>query len=118
MAQTIVNLAVPLVTEKIEEILHTYPVYPHQQAFISTYLRQKLTAYVLSRMPALYLAVDERDVCAVKSPASCYTAAQHSQINRLIHQGVEHLLRQSEASTESDIPAQTVPNSDPSHWFG
>ena len=88
MAQTIVNLAVPLVTEKSKKFSHAYPFHPYQKAFISPNLRQKLTAYVLSRMPALYLAVDDREVCLVRSPASCYTAAQHSQINRLIHQGL------------------------------
>ena len=118
MAQTIVNLAVPLVTEKIAEILHTYPCYPHQQAFTSPDLRQKLTAYVLSRMPALYLAIDEVEACAVRSPSSCYTATQHSQIDRLIHQGIEHILQQREAWLEPRLPEHPDPVLTPSSWFG
>ena len=118
MAQTIVNLAVPLVTEKIEDILNTYPIHPHQQTFTSPNLREKLTAYVLSRMPALYLTVDEMEVCAVRSPSSCYTTAQHSQIERLIHQGVEHILQQRDAWVESRLPEQIDPILTPSNWFG
>ena len=118
MAQTIVNLAVPLVTEKIEGILDTYPTHPHQQAFNSPDLRQKLIAYVLSRMPALYLAVDEMEACSVRSPSSCYTTAQHSQIDQLIHQGIGHVLQQSEDWLEHRIPEQTDPVLTPSSWFG
>lgn len=118
MAQTIVNLAVPLVTEKIEEILNAYPCHPHQQTFTSPNLRQKLTAYVLSRMPTLYLAVDEMEACSIRSPSSCYTAAQHSQIDRLIHQGIEHILQQSETWMEYRCAEQSDPNLTPSHWFG
>ena len=118
MAQTIVNLAVPLVAEKIEAVLNTYPSHPHQQAFTSPNLRQKLTAYVLSRMPSLYLAVDEIKACSVRSPSSCYTAAQHSQIDRLIHQGIEHILQQPQAWAEPRMPELTEPVLTPSSWFG
>ena len=119
MTQTIVNLAVPLVTQKIEEILNIYPSYPHQQVFNSPNLRQKLTAYVLSRMPSFYLAVDELKACSIRSPASCYTAAQHSQIDRLIHQGIEHILQQREAWVENPLPEQIPEQTEaPSSWFG
>jgi hypothetical protein len=114
MTQTIVNLASLVVTEKITDVLSHYPVNPHQQAFAAEPLRQKLAAYVLSRMPALYATVNDNQACAIDSPASCYTPEQHSQMGQLIHRGIQHLL-----SRQPGRPAsQAAVNAAPSSWFG
>ncbi len=116
MTQTIVNLASLVVADKITDILSHYPVNPHQKAFSSEHLRQKLTAYVLSRMPALYTTVDESQACSIESPASCYAAEQHSQMGQLIHRGIQHLLSHPPARENADPEAVTA--AAPSSWFG
>ncbi|HEY9762030.1 MAG TPA: hypothetical protein V6D07_05865 [Trichocoleus sp.] len=118
MSQTIVNLALPVVTEKINTILQTYPWYSHQQAFISPDLRQKLTAYVLSRMPGLYVSMDNSSACSLESPVNCYSQEQHREIDQLIHQGIEHLLSHALQQNYQTQSGRTETLFTPSSWFG
>lgn len=129
MPQTIVNFALPIVAERIDEILAGYPFYPHQQAFSASERRQKLAAYVLSRIPGYYVTMDQAAACSLESPRNCYTAEQHQQIERLIHQGIEHLLTQAETwepysddylltDSSSQPSAKADATMAPSSWFG
>jgi hypothetical protein len=116
MTQAIVNLALPVVTAKIEEILAFYPAYPHQEIFASTALRQKLTAYVLTRMPTLYTTVEDVYSCSMDKPEHCYSPEQQQHMIQLIREGIQHLLIQhqtwSEAAQSTNVPLS------PSSWFG
>lgn len=67
-------------------------------------------------MPALYTTVNENQACAIDSPASCYTPAQHSQMGQLIHRGIQHLLSQQPGGQENTAGAAV--NMTPSSWFG
>lgn len=135
MPQTIVNFALPVVTERIDEVLASYPVYPYQHAFSAPERRQKLAAYVLSRIPGYYVTMDQAAACSLESPRSCYTPEQHQQIEQLIRQGIEHLLNSAQnweshasqspavgqaASTGSRSAAGSESGSTlmPSSWFG
>ncbi len=115
MSQTIVNLALPVVDEKIEEVLGQYPMQPHQAVFGSNDWRQKLVAYVLSRMPSLYAAMDEKQGCSLKATTHCYSLEQHHHIGQLVHQGIQHLLRQHQCQHQG-VP--TLASEMPSSWFG
>lgn len=117
MTQTIVNLTLTVVTEKIEEVLAQYPADPHHPLFATAGLKQKLAAYVLNRMPTLYATVDSPS-CSLQSPTNCYTLEQHQQITGLIREGIEYLTAQ-EASWESAAESSTTTiNLSPSTWFG
>lgn len=117
MTQAIVNLAQPIVREKVDQILQTYPLHPYQQAFAASDLRQKLVAYVLSRMPSLYVTFAEDPGCALTAPANCYSREQHGEIDQLIRQGIEHLLSQPAGWLRSTAEA-AEPELMPSSWFG
>ncbi|MBD0268121.1 MAG: hypothetical protein ICV77_07475 [Cyanobacteria bacterium Co-bin8] len=118
MPQTIVNLALPVVTEKINVLLLGYPFYPYQQTFASPAVRERLVAYVLSRIPGFYVSMDHVAACSLESPGNCYSAEQHQQIEQLIHQGIEHLLnpRQAWGSSSRLDPSDSAFL--PSSWFG
>lgn len=118
MSQTIVNLALSMVTEKINLLLQTYPWYPHQQAFVSPELRQKLTAYVLSRMPGLYVSMDQLSACSLESPVNCYSEEQHHEIDQLIHQGIEQLLSRALQYNHPFLTERSETLFAPSSWFG
>lgn len=118
MSQTIVNLTLPVVTEKIDRLLRTYPQQPHQEAFTSTDLRQKLTAYVLSRLPMVYVTMENTQACTLDSPVECYSHEQHVQIEQIIHQGVESLMAQRRTIVPRHGPALESPAAAPSTWFG
>lgn len=54
MSIIIINITLPVIIEKIKNILEIYPEYPYQQTFSSSGLRQDLIAYVLSRVSNTY----------------------------------------------------------------
>jgi hypothetical protein len=129
MSQTILNLAQTIVTEKIDELLAGYPLYPHQRIFASPDLRQRLTAYVLSRIPGFYVTVDRTAVCTIDSPLDCYSPEEHQHIDSLIHEGISHLLSRYQVDadryfpkptglTEVDFVEITEVVCEPSSWFG
>jgi hypothetical protein len=117
MSQAIVNLTLPIVNEKIDDILVSYPLDPHRIAFRNPELRQKLASYVLSRLSVVYVTMDNAEAVCLTSPVGCYSSDQHEQINRLIHRGIDSLIRcqhrQSHFASEAVDPALT-----PSNWFG
>jgi hypothetical protein len=118
MAKTIVNLAHRVIIRTAEDVLETYPSHPHQQAFANPDLRQKLIAYVLSRVPGAYVAVDELCEAPVNSESFCCSMDQRHQIEALIHQGIEKILRDNWSWAERHIPEKTSASFAPSNWFG
>ncbi len=118
MAQAIVNLALPIVTSKINAVLDTYPIVPHQQAFASATLREKLTAYVLRRVPTLYTIAETDKTCSSAVPNNCFSGEQHTQIDRLIHQGICHLMNHQQSWDATSRPVSMNSHLAPSSWFG
>jgi len=114
MPQTIVNLTLPTVLEKIDAILDAYPFYPHQQAFAAPDLRQRLTAYVMSRMPVVYVTMDAHHACNLESPGGCFSPTQHEQLNHLVRQGIDTLLSPECPATPDPVLDAPMPSS----WFG
>jgi len=118
MTQAIVNLTLPIVTDKIDDILAVYPLYEYRQIFAVPELRQKLTAYVLARLPVVYVTMDSSAACDMASTGHCYTSDQHDQINQLIHQGIEALLGRPEIWQTRSSPELVEAEPIPSSWFG
>ncbi|MBE7382669.1 MAG: hypothetical protein F6J95_014800 [Leptolyngbya sp. SIO1E4] len=118
MTQAIVNLAVPVITGKVDEVLGTYPVSPCQQVFASKTMREKLIAYVLSRVPARYATLETVKTCSAEMPASCFSCEQQTQMDRLIHLGIEHLMTQQQTWETAAQTASVARNLSPSTWFG
>jgi hypothetical protein len=118
MTQAIVNLTLPTVTDKIDDILAAYPLYEYRQVFAVPELRQKLTAYVLARLPVVYITMDSGEAGSLKATGHCYSSEQHDQINQLIHQGIDALLGRPEAWRHSSSADVTKAETIPSSWFG
>lgn len=119
MSQTIVNLTLPIVTEKIDAILAIYPLHSYGSPTLDHHdLRRRLTTYVLSRLPVVYMTMDSVTACTLDSPAGCYSQDQHEQISQLIYQGLEALLAQPRPRYGSQTHELAGVGSDPSSWFG
>jgi hypothetical protein len=121
MPQTIINLTLPIVTDKIDDILAAYPLYEYRQVFAVPELRQKLTAYVLARLPVVYVTMDSGATNGLETTGRCYSSDQHAQINQLIHQGIDALLGRPEiwqschgVDRADRVEADPIPSS----WFG
>jgi Late competence development protein ComFB len=121
MSKTTVHLTISLVETEAETVLHRYPYYPYQQAFSAPSLRQRLVAYVLSRLPSLYSVVEEQEALMQES-LHC-PPEQRSQVETLIHRGIQYLLS---GSVRQVVPESTETYEDleemnvgfpSSHWF-
>ena len=117
MPHTIVNLALTVVSEKIDQALLNYPRYPHQRIFQRSDLRQRLEAYVLSRMPSLYVAIDNSRACSLEYPSRCFPHSQLLQMEQLIGQGIEKFLAM-EALDPPTSSGEVDVSLTPSSWFG
>lgn len=118
MTQAIVNLTLPIVTDKIDDILATYPLYEYRQVFAVPELRQKLTAYVLARLPVVYVTMASSVAGGLDSTGHGYASDQQDDINQLIHQGIDALLGRPKTWRHRHgaelVEAEPIPSS----WFG
>ncbi len=118
MTQAIVNLTLPIVTDRIDDILAAYPLYEYRQVFAVPELRQKLTAYVLARLPVVYVTMDSGAARGLEPAGNCYSSDQHDQINQLIHQGIDALLGRPEVWRHHPGTERVEAEPIPSSWFG
>ncbi|MBW4520844.1 MAG: hypothetical protein KME16_14220 [Scytolyngbya sp. HA4215-MV1] len=61
MTKVIKNLALPLITEEIENVLDVYHHCPYQQVYADPELRQCLISYVLNSIPSFYVMIEEEN---------------------------------------------------------
>ena len=92
MQKNLVNITLGVVTEEVEIILGSYPNHPYQQAFSHSGLRQDLIAYVLSRVPNKYTAIDSGESVSNQTIQVRCSSEQLLQIENLIHTGICDLL--------------------------
>jgi hypothetical protein len=92
MQKNLVNITLGVVTEEVEIILESYPKHPYQEAFSHSGLRQDLIAYVLSRVPNKYTAIDYGESVSNQTIQFRCSSEQLLQIENLIHTGICDLL--------------------------
>ena len=85
---TVTNVIIPFIKEEIITSLAAYPFYPHQQAFKEENLQLKLLAYVLNRVPGLYIVVD----AAFNLNSYAISSQRMLDIETVIHQGIQELV--------------------------
>lgn len=95
MSLRIVNLTLLLVTEELENILGNYPEYRYRQAFASSNLRQKLLAYVLSRIPNIYTVIEESQSPSINTIILDCCSEQIRHIESLIHTGIRDVIHRN-----------------------
>ncbi|MFM7471899.1 MAG: hypothetical protein LVS60_11825 [Nodosilinea sp. LVE1205-7] len=119
MAQTIVNLTLPIVTAKIDRVLSALAIPDDQATPTSADLQQKLVTYVIRRLPVVYVTM-ERDLASSLDhcSASCYSAEQQAQIDQLIDQGLQALLMDPIAQELATIAESLETSGKASNWFG
>lgn len=118
MNVNIINLALPVANQEIEKILETYPDHPHQQAFASPELRQRLVAYVLSQIDCKYIVAKTEQSPQVDPETLFPSPEQQSHLEDAIHQGIHRLLQDRAIWVSHHIPQVEKPGKEPSHWFG
>ncbi|MFH7242589.1 MAG: hypothetical protein ACHWZW_07035 [Spirulina sp.] len=129
MSQVIVNLTLPIVVAKIESVLKNAAPENRWQVANGMDLRQRLTSYVLRRLPVMYVTLDQHSIRRMGTPSQCYSYDQHRQIDRLIQQGLQTLIEDGASpipsSGEDELAARISPNyrrtQEPalvSDWFG
>ncbi len=95
MPYTVINLTLKLVIQEIDNILATYPKYPHQVAFSNDYLRNKLITYVLDYLPHRYELQEENQASLTNSNSDLlHLPSEHRlHVEWKIQKGIIHLLK-------------------------
>lgn len=109
MANTLINIALPVVNEIIDDVLTAGPSASYGDTFTNSDARDRLATFVLSRLPARYMTLTDSE-CSLDLPRNCYSAEQHQQIRQLVHQGIQKVLTRPVAPT----PETFIPST----WFG
>lgn len=109
MANTLINIALPVVNEIIDDVLATGAAISYGETFTSADARDRLATFVLSRLPARYMTIADSE-CSLELPRNCYSAEQHRQIRQLVHRGIQEVMARLVASTPETLI--------PSTWFG
>lgn len=112
MTQAIVNLAIPVITCKVEAVLESCSIPADPNQYASKAMREKLVAYVLKRIPMVYTTTDTSQNCSDVTPIHCFSKEQQNQIDDLIHEGMRHLTsyRQSSPPLQLRAGSQPLPN--------
>jgi hypothetical protein len=129
MSQVIVNLTLPIVVAKIESVLNDNASEKCWEPSNRMDLRQRLTAYVLRRLPVIYVTLDQDSIRRMGTPSQCYSYDQHQQIDRLIQQGLQTLIDDGRLAplSSGENGASTAMNAKHGHlqevtlvstWFG
>jgi hypothetical protein len=92
MSHVIVNLTLPIVVAKVESVLNDTASEKDWEPSNVMDLRQRLTAYVLRRLPVIYVTLDQDSIRRMGTPSQCYSYDQHQQIDRLIRQGLQAII--------------------------
>lgn len=116
--EVLVNMTLPTVVREIESVLETYGHNAYRRAFAIPEMRQKLEAYVLSHVPNQYAVVAEVEEESRLDAIPTSSFSDRSQVERVICDGVECVLRANAEQIEHQLPAEENPHSAPSHWFG
>lgn len=118
MSTVIVNLTEQAVLQDIEQLLATYPDHPHQQAFAHPDLRQKLLAWVLSRVQNVFVVAESTDEIAIHPDHAPYCNDVRSCQEYVIRQGIQEILTQEQQTTNHHLLEEEDPELPTSHWFG
>ena len=119
MSQRILNLTLPVVSAKVDQVLRDNALKPTLDVLAISDLRDCLTTYVVRRLPAVYVTLDSEEVGTFKDPADVanynyYPEQQLAEIEQLIQQGLRTLM-----AVEPPYPTATLEAvEDVSCWFG
>jgi hypothetical protein len=116
MTQVIINLALRMITSKVEEVLADIGSESHQEPLASNAFREELVAYVMRRMPAVYTTT-EMSQADMNETHHCFTPEQQDRIVVLVHEGIRYLNHSMSWQLAAVAATQDIEPS-PSHWFG
>ncbi|MBE9042724.1 hypothetical protein IQ235_18345 [Oscillatoriales cyanobacterium LEGE 11467] len=95
MFPKLLNLTLLYVTKEVNQILNELPVYPYQQIFSDSYLRQTLMARVFSQIPNRYIVVDRRKTLPKQSILIQFTTEEQLQIENSIYEAIVDLMSEA-----------------------
>jgi hypothetical protein len=122
MSARIVNLTEQLVRGKAEEILAEYPQNPYQnpyqRVFSRAYIREKITAQVVNRCRSYYVVLQDAENLPEEWHESVYSVAEREEMEKLIRDKVCQFFHEEPTAASKHSQLQTLPKTEPSHWFG
>lgn len=118
MAQAIVNLALPIIESKVAEVLEGVMTSTCSPRVAVHELREEVVAYVLRRMPAVYMTTERPQAMLSEPSIHCFSPEQQTRMVELIHEGISHLTYCQSRWQSTVVMATQGIEPAPSHWFG
>ncbi|MCU0547901.1 MAG: hypothetical protein MUC48_01005 [Leptolyngbya sp. Prado105] len=118
MLKTMINVTQYPILQAIEQILEQYPDHPYQQAFAHPARHQQLIAWVLNRVPNLFIVAEDTNAAIVHPNYAPYCHDQQSCLEYIIRQGIQEILSNDKTELAHEIPSAEDSDPSVSHWFG
>jgi hypothetical protein len=93
MATQLVNLTLLKVIKEIKNILDICPTQAHKELASDLNLQQQLVAYVLSRVPNRYVAIEEEYLSLISPHSIRCSTREQIDIENLVNEGVYYLMQ-------------------------
>jgi hypothetical protein len=118
MTKTLVNLAVPVIIQIIEEILENHPC-RYRNAFSIPDLRQELIAYILNHLPGDYIVFESLETKEVTENSYRYYSKEHRNLIKIYAlTGIQTIFQSKRSEISVQIPLEGSKAYHLSHWFG
>jgi hypothetical protein len=119
MTNKLINLTLLKVNAEIEGTLPTYPEDIYQKISQDSNFKNKLLAYVLTRIPNRYIATNEENIPEFWSESVFCSLHEQIEIEELIQQGVYYLVNKQETAYKFSRRSRKTDSAySPSDWFG
>lgn len=120
MTNQLINLTFLKVNAEIEKNLSAYSSEEiHQKVSQDLNFKNKLLAYVLTRVPNRYIATNEENISTFWSQSTSWSILEQIEIEELIKQGVYYLVNKQQTAYKFSRHSRKADSAySPSDWFG
>ena len=118
METTVEDAMLFAVTEILDQVLKSYPDYPHQKAFTNPDLRRSLLNRVMSQLPNWYPAHEEGKPVPKGAENWQFSEENKIHIRNIIRQEIAYIIQQKSACISRTSAEEIDSCFTPSHWFG
>ncbi len=117
MAMKLVNLTLLKVNEELESFLVSYPDIVDQKILKDPDFRPKIIAYVLSRIPNRYVAIESENEASFLSQFPIYSTQEQLDMEKRIYQGIYSLSKKERKQDFYHNYPKLSSSYDRSGWF-
>lgn len=117
MADQTINLTMLWIADEIAQVLDNEQEYFEYGAFLNSGLYKELMIYVLSRVPNVYVVIEDSQKISEQCNHRYCSGERKLHIETVIRQGIFEIIQRKRDWIKHQIPQQTARSFSPSTWF-